>query len=121
MLLLPWLPFLTFFGPRGRCENDVHRLGDSFGVGRQDILVAASAVILPRGLQDRRIRVLFPPVRLQLVGGMVVGMIAFGAAMRIRVEDVDGFLEQWPEGGEGAGDDDDVHFGAVSRLVSVEA
>ena len=116
MLLLPWLPLLTFFGPRGRCENDVHRLGDSFGVGRQDILVAAS---LPRGLQDRSIRVLFPPVRLELVPGMVVGMVTFGASMRIRVEYVDALLDQWPEGGERSGDDDDVHFGAVSRTVGV--
>ena len=114
MLLLPRLPLFTFFGPRGRCEHDVHRLGDAFGVGRQDILVTAS--LPPRGLQDRSIRMLFLPVRCQLVGGMVVGMVVFGAAMRIRVEYVDGLLEQWPEGGEGAGDDDDVHFGAVSRL-----
>ena len=76
---------------------------------------------LPRGLQYRSIRMLFPPVRLQLVGGMVVGMVTFGASMRIRVEYVDALLDQWPEGGEGAGDDNDVHFGAVSRLVSLEA
>lgn len=95
MFLLPSLPFFTLFGPGRRRKRDIHRLRDSFGVCRQNILVTASPVVLPHGLQYRNVWMLFLAIGLQLVGSMVVGMVAFGASMFVRAAYGDALLKQW--------------------------